>query len=59
MSKLDDIVKPVATLHPVFNNEMKKLDMKILMLEIFGDAMKEAKTIAEVGEIYRKKVSEL
>lgn len=56
MTKLDEIVKSHATLNPNITKEIKKLDVKILMLEVYGEALKEAATLAEVAEIYRKKV---
>jgi len=59
MSKLDNLLKSTATINQQLQLEIKKTDIKILMLEIFGEALSEAKTLADVGDVFRRKVEEL
>lgn len=58
MSKLDDIV-----LKPAYwqldKYEIAKIDLKILMLELYGSALKEADSFEDVGDLFRKKVKQL
>ncbi len=56
MSKLDNIVMGAGI--STSGMQYMKLDIKILMLEIFGEALA-TKDITKMGELFRKKVDEL
>lgn len=53
VSKLDTILT-----NNTVNRELKKIDLKILMLEIFGDALKEG-DVTKMGEKFRSEVEKL
>lgn len=54
MSKLDTILDK-SFLH---DQSLAKLDIKILFLEIFGEALR-TKDVAEMGKTFRQKVEAL
>lgn len=49
MSKLDDVL----------NDDLEKIKLKILILEVFADALHDADSFADVAEKFREKVSAL
>lgn len=44
------------SLQDIIDDEKKKLDIKVLILETFGDALIESKSVEEMGEKFRQKV---
>mgnify|MGYP003499872688 FL=1 len=49
MSKLDDITK----------DPIKQVDIKILILELYADSLRDAGSFENLGDTLRKKVAEL
>lgn len=58
MSKLDDIILKPAHWQ-LDKYELAKIDVKILILELYGDSLKEAGNFEDVGNLFRKKVEAL